>query len=618
MDGLFSLPHLVVIAVTALQVGAAGGAGAGEDWLSPEALVLSRDGSRLYVAEYRASRIAVVDTADGKVKGHIGLPLPPTGLALAPGGSRLYVTGSSPEGRVHVVDLQAGRVCCSIPVGHTPVSPVVGPDGGALYVCNRFDNDVSFVDLASGKELARVPVSREPVAAALTADGRWLFVANLLPTGPADRGYIAAAVSAIDVRSKSVTSIQLPDGSTGLRGICISPCGAHVYVTHLLAHYQFPTTQLERGWMNTNALSIIDAQKKTLLNTVLLDDFDLGAASPWGVACTADGKVVCVAHAGTHEVSVIETRALHEKLAQAARGQTVSRYSSCASDVPYDVTFVTDIRRRLQLAGNGPRGLVVAGSVVYTTEYFSDSVGVVDLRASAAARARSWALGPAAKRSRWSPARKGEMYFNDATLCHQQWQSCASCHPDARSDCLNWDLLNDGVGTLRNTKSLLFSHATPPAMVTGVRETAELAVRAGISNMLFGVRREREAQAIDAFLKSLEPVPSPLLVKGRLSESARRGRGVFVKAGCAACHSGKFLTRQNMADIKTGKSGEEGRPFDTPHLREIWRTAPYLHDGRAESMEAMLTAYNAGDHHGRVSDLTPAEIADLVEYVMSN
>ena len=30
--------------------------------------------------------------------------------------------------------------------------------------------------------------------------------------------------------------------------------------------------------------------------------------------------------------------------------------------------------------------------------------------------------------------RKGEQYFNDATLCFQKWQSCASCHPDARAD----------------------------------------------------------------------------------------------------------------------------------------------------------------------------------------
>ncbi|MHC4147198.1 MAG: cell surface protein, partial [Planctomycetota bacterium] len=76
--------------------------------------------------------------------------------------------------------------------------------------------------------------------------------------------------------------------------------------------------------------------------------------------------------------------------------------------------------------------------------------------------------------------RRGEMLFNDALLCFQSWQSCASCHPsDARVDALNWDLLNDGLGNPKNTKSLLLSHETPPAMITGIRENAEIAVRAG-------------------------------------------------------------------------------------------------------------------------------------------
>ncbi len=79
-----------------------------------------------------------------------------------------------------------------------------------------------------------------------------------------------------------------------------------------------PTTQLDRGWMNTNALTIIDARAKRPLNTVLLDDVDLGAANPWGVAVSADGKTLCVSHAGTHELSVIDAPGLLEKLARMA------------------------------------------------------------------------------------------------------------------------------------------------------------------------------------------------------------------------------------------------------------------------------------------------------------
>ena len=59
---------------------------------------------------------------------------------------------------------------------------------------------------------------------------------------------------------------------------------------------------------------------------------------------------------------------------------------------------------------------------------------------------------------------EGERLFNDTTLCHQRWQSCASCHPDGRTDGLNWDLLNDGIGNPKNTKSLLLASEKPPEM----------------------------------------------------------------------------------------------------------------------------------------------------------
>ena len=48
--------------------------------------------------------------------------------------------------------------------------------------------------------------------------------------------------------------------------------------------------------------------------------------------------------------------------------------------------------------------------------------------------------------------------------------------PDARADALNWDLLNDGIGNPKNTRSMLHSHRLPPVMITGIRAKAEDAV----------------------------------------------------------------------------------------------------------------------------------------------
>ncbi|MHC4594748.1 MAG: c-type cytochrome, partial [Planctomycetota bacterium] len=202
--------------------------------------------------------------------------------------------------------------------------------------------------------------------------------------------------------------------------------------------------------------------------------------------------------------------------------------------------------------------------------------------------------------------------------CFQQWQSCASCHPGGgRADALNWDLLNDGIGNPKNTKSLLLAHKTPPAMITGARDRAETAVRAGIKHILFATCAEEDAAAIDEYLKSLKPAASPYLVKGKLSRSARRGRKVFDKAGCASCHKGPLYTDLQKYDVGIGKGLDKDVEFDTPTLVEIWRTAPYLYDGRAATMKKLLTTHNPGDKHGRTSNLTDNEIRDLARFVLS-
>jgi cytochrome c peroxidase len=400
--------------------------------------------------------------------------------------------------------------------------------------------------------------------------------------------------------------IALPNGSTGLQGLIISPDGRFVFASHILARYTVPTTQLERGWINTNAVTIIDAQRKKLIETVLLDDVDYGAANPWALACTSDSKYLCVTHAGIHA-------------AQAPAADAYSAYSAgteTPSNVPNELSFLYGLRSRVKLSGKAPRALAIVGQTAYVAEYFTDSMTVVDMSDKSRFKTTSIPLGP---KQEITVRRKGEILFHDASICFQAWQSCASCHPSgARVDALNWDLLNDGLGNPKNTKSLLLAHRTPPAMVTGIRESAEVAVRAGIRHIQFAVRPEEEAAAIDEYLKSLEPVPSPYLRNGKLSRSARRGRKLFQETGCAKCHEGPLFTDMRKHNVGTGEGLDQGRDFDTPTLIEVWRTSPYLYDGRAASMEELLTKYNPQDKHGVTSNLTEDQIRDLAAFVLSH
>jgi YVTN family beta-propeller protein len=594
-------------------------------YLGPTAVAVAKDARTLYVAEMDARQLAFVDVTERRVVATIDLPGEPTAVVVSPDGSRLYVPCAAVKSTVCVIDVGARKVLATLAVGHTATGAAITPDGKRLYVCNRFNNDVSVLDLAAGKELARVPVIREPHGAVATPDGKSVFVSNLLPLDAADSYNVAAAITVIDTASNHTTTIRLPNGSSSVRGLCISPDGKYVYAVHILSRYQMPTTQLERGWMNTNALSIIDVAAKKPLNTVLLDDVDLGAANPWGVAVSADGKLLCVSHAGTRELSAIDVPALLEKLSRVSAGDkkeaSASGYGAAAAttaaDVPNDLAFLVGLRRRIQLPGDGPRGLALLGSTAYVAEYFSDSLAAVDTDAKSLAPVAQIALGP---KPQLSVARRGEMLFNDAEICFQHWQSCESCHPDARVDGLNWDLLNDGLGNPKNTKSMLLAHRTPPSMWLGVRDGAEVAVRSGITHILFAVRPEEEALAMDAYLKALQPVPSPHLVDGKLSPAAERGKQLFTdaKIGCSHCHSEPLYTDLRRHDVGSrGKFDAPSDRFVTPSLVEVWRTAPYMHDGQHTTIKDVLVKGKHGRHGDAMEKLTEAQLNDLIEYVLS-
>jgi YVTN family beta-propeller protein len=591
--------------------------------LSPTALAATKDGQTLFVACATANRVLRLDLETRRMAATIPTPAPPTGLALSADEAQLFVTCAAPQSKVCIVDLRKGKLAGEMQAGHTAVAPVPSADGKTLFVCNRFDNDVSVIDLQTRKELARIPVQREPVAAAQTADGKFLLVANLLPAGRADADHVGAVVSIIDIGAGRVAKeLQLPDGSTSLHDLRVSPDGQYAVVAHTISRFRLPADQVERGWMNVNALTLIELRRMTLLNTVLLDDPDSGAANPWGLAWSTHGDTLLVAHAGTHEISIINFPALVDKLTKLPLlldAPPVGKYGRSArvqADVPNDLTFMAGLRERIRLpeADRGPRAVAVAGAAAYVANYFSDTLSAVNLGTEA--RAESIPLGP---RVEMSAARQGEFYFHDATLCRQGWQSCSTCHPgDARADGLNWDLLNDGVGNPKNTKSLLLVHQTPPCSWLGARGDVGESVRAGIKHILFSDRAETIAPAIEEYLKSLKPVPSPALVNGKLSKAARRGHRVFQRAGCAACHPPGLFTDLRQYNVGTiGAYDQPSDRFDTPSLVELWRTAPYLHDGSAATVRDVVTRRNPCDQHGKTSNLTTAEIDDLCAYLRS-
>jgi cytochrome c peroxidase len=300
---------------------------------------------------------------------------------------------------------------------------------------------------------------------------------------------------------------------------------------------------------------------------------------------------------------------LHEGLTALFTGSKKDAYIRDKDDLSSSLSFVSPYKKRVALKGRSPRELAYADGKIYISSRFSPFLEAVSEEDGQLA---ILTLGEEAEPD---GIRRGELAFYDASICYQQWQSCASCHPEGRADGLNWDQQNDGLGNPKNTKSLLYSHVTPPCMITGIRESAELAVRNGILHTLQTRQPESLAVDMDDYLKNLAPLKSPFLQEYKKKDSKQLGKKLFEQAGCAQCHSGAYLTDLTKYDVGSGDGNDAGRPFDTPSLSEIWRTAPYLYDGRAATLEEVFTIYNTDDKHGITKKLSREELNALILYL---
>ena len=596
---------------------------------SPQAIAVAGDGNTLYVADKTANCITVLDVKAGKAVAEIPVAGGPNDLTLAPDGKTLYVALRESD-TVAVVDTASRNVTARIKVGPWPVAVAVSPNTGRLYTANQGDHSVSAVDLGEAKEIKRVKVVRQPAGLAVTADGSRVVATNLLPLGAGTNPKLGAEVSIIDTAGlDSPTNVKLPPGSTAVSGVCTSPDGKWAYVVFAFGRFNLPITQLERGWVHTYALSIIDLRAAKVFATLLLDDLSGGAADPWDVVCSKDGKTLWISHAGTHEVSIIDAGHLHEllqgkvpeelaKLKDGARENIWVRISRDPAEIARlwnDLTalYIAGAIRRCASGGDGPRGLALSpdGSRLFAANYFSGTVGVLDAAAGKLLTTISTGRQPEA-----DAARRGEIYFHDARRCFQQWHSCASCHPQGRVDGLPWDFMRDGIGNGKDVISLVYMQHTSPHNRRASRATARECMKTGISGSHMIVPEPADVDDLLAYASSLKPEPNPMVADS--AEAVRRGKVLFEdKAGCAVCHPAPYYTDQKTHNVGALSPSEPDGKYDTPTLVECYRTGPYLHDGRASSLKETLTTHDPEGQHGNTRQLSPQEVDDLVTYLLS-
>ena len=671
-----------------------------ENYVDPSDFLLDREGKYFFVSGWASSQLRRV-RADGSENAEI-LPLDfkPFKMRFLSDETRVAIVGGEENGKLAIVEIADAqgaplplRVVAEYQAGHSPadVSVRKTADGvERVYVADRFHGKLLEIDPTNGETTRFWEVGREPFCIEPTPDGKKLVVADRITEMKANQSFSCAKVFVIDLDSGEMKSTALLNGHNTLEDIAISADGKYAFIAAVQCSYLSITSQVSGGWTSENCVLAVDVDRCELIEVFFLDDAELGAGNPWGVAISDDGERLIVSIAGTDEIAYLPLKRLFELIQTrpewARPGYGAYSYASFAKgevQLPF--------RLRVKFGFKGLRQLIARGDDVYALSRFDDVIckatlklnppysyypnsyvkqerpprtltaaeqpddkGVprddskeeaeafeklcesVAMSENVGAPLRFTSLEPrnpmegvVVERSfaRLAPKpvlttrRRGEIVFHDATACFENWLSCVTCHPDARVDGFNWDLLNDGTGNLKNAKSMLLSHETPPSMISGIRADAETAVRAGFVHILFMSYKEENACCVDDYLSALKPLPSPYLVDGKLSESAERGKTLFEseKIGCSVCHPAPYFTDMRLHNVQSQDPNDFIDKFDTPTLIEVWRTAPYMNTGEYTTIRALFEEGNHGfkKKDFNFTDLPKQEQDDLIEYVLS-
>jgi cytochrome c peroxidase len=136
---------------------------------------------------------------------------------------------------------------------------------------------------------------------------------------------------------------------------------------------------------------------------------------------------------------------------------------------------------------------------------------------------------------------------------------------------------------------------------------------------------------LSALTTYISTIPRPLNryrpLGAPLTEAQRRGKKVFERTmandgrvipegqRCVTCHPPPLYTDRTVRDVGTKMPMDRESRFDVPHLNNIYDSAPYLHNGIAETLEEIWTRFNPDDRHGVTNDLTKDELNDLIEFL---
>jgi len=581
---------------------------------SPDDLVFSPDGARLYAVLSGTNEVAAIDTARRAVVGRAAVGKVPRGIALTPDGSRLYVTNSWAD-TVTEIDAASMKPLRTMPAGFEPTG--IAFDGhGALYVANRLSDDVTVVDAASGAVTRHLIAARGASYTAASADGSRIYVTHIYPIPGAFRTPPKSEITVIDAGRRIVTNrIALPDAA-GVFHVAVSRDGRLGLAALLRPRNLVPLAHVEHGWVFGDSLAVFgdDVGGVVQLPLDYIEDY---FSLPFGVAIAPDKKRAYVSASGSNEVAVIDLA----RLVAAARSSSAARMANDLSAASHYVIARIPV-------GRNPRSIALSpdGATLWVANRLDDSISVIDT-----AKLQVTGSVPLGAPPALTAERRGERLFYSSAVSFGHSFGCANCHLDSTFDGLNWDLEPDGFGIdIVDNRALEDIGETSPFKWNGQNPDLETECGPRTERYFFrsqGIRGD-DLEDLVAYIKAIPLRPNRYrAADGELTPAQERGKAIFLRTRrkdgtpipegnqCFVCHSGKYYTNQLVADVGTGKPTDRSPLIDTPELTNVVNSAPYLHDGSAMTLEEIWTVFNPKDQHGVSNDLTKDELNDLIEYL---
>ncbi len=545
-------------------------------WRQPTAIVLSEDGKQAYVAQRRTGSLSILELAKRQTVAEFPLAQQLADLQSLGDGRLVAIDDKSHELLVLDVSNNTPRVTHRVKVSPFPVQLAVSPDRNWVTITSLWSQQVSRWDVRTKPRKAwTTDLTFAPFNQQLVQHAKTLIVAD------AQRGRLAI----LNAQTGKLNYQQDLPGH-GIRGLAVA--NDNLLVAHQKLNALAPTIRNDVHWgvVMSNDLRWISIDRLTTGNTEFftksrmqaLGEPKAGAGDPDTIALAADGTVL-VSLAGANSLAI-------------GRESSASFYQLPVGQRPGDIAIARD------------------QPIAYVVNRSDDTVSVVDFEERQELARIS--IGP---QGELSNAEKGDILFHNATLSHDRWMSCHSCHPEGHTNGMLADNFSDGsYGAPKRVPSLLGVRDTPPyawlAVVTDLSAQVKLSTTA---TMQGSDPSDAQVASLRAYMETLRPPPSIDVMRDSVDlEAIARGKEVFIDRRCDRCHKAPTYTTPKAYDVGLVDS-QGNKKFNPPSLRGVGQRSPYFHDSSAATLHEVFSKQT----HRLTTPLPEEDLQDLLAFLRS-